>query len=96
MKAIPTIEGHRHIWRLRDLSWLSGPQVPRIFGPYEPICRDYTTEEFKSDIASSHVVQSVYVQTNWRAGQSLDKARWVQSAADTAGSKYAYKENNVS
>jgi predicted TIM-barrel fold metal-dependent hydrolase len=71
------------------LSWLSGPQVPRIFGPYEPIRRDYTTEEFKSDIASSHVVQSVYVQTNWPAGQSLDEARRVQSVADTAGWPHA-------
>ena len=61
------------------LSWLSGPQVPRIFGPYEPIRRDYTTEEFKSDIASSHVVQSVYVQTNWPAGQSLADRRLYDS-----------------
>jgi len=46
MKAIPTIDGHHHIWRLRDLAWLSGPQVPRIFGPYQPICRYYTIDEF--------------------------------------------------
>ena len=35
MQNIPTIDGHHHIWRLKDLTWLSGPQVPRIFGPYE-------------------------------------------------------------
>ncbi len=89
MKAIPTIDGHHHIWRLRDLTWLSGPQVPRIFGPYGPICRDYTIEEFRSDVASSHIVQSVYVQTNWPAGQSLDEARWVQSVADATGWPHA-------
>jgi predicted TIM-barrel fold metal-dependent hydrolase len=85
MKAIPTVDGHHHIWRLRDLTWLSGPPVPRIFGPYEAIRRDYTIDEFRSDISNSNVVRSVYVQTNWPAGQSLDEAKWVQSVADATG-----------
>jgi hypothetical protein len=51
LKNIPTIDGHHHIWRLKDLTWLSGPQVPRIFGPYEAICRDYPIEEFRADTA---------------------------------------------
>jgi predicted TIM-barrel fold metal-dependent hydrolase len=89
MKAIPTVDGHHHIWRLRDLTWLSGPPVPRIFGPYEAIRRDYTIDEFRSDIAESDVVRSVYVQTNWPAGQSLDEAKWVQSVADATGWPHA-------
>jgi predicted TIM-barrel fold metal-dependent hydrolase len=32
LKVIPTIDAQHHIWRLKDLAWLSGPQVPRIFG----------------------------------------------------------------
>ena len=40
MERIPTIDAHHHIWRLKDLTWLSGPQVPRIFGPYEAIRRE--------------------------------------------------------
>jgi predicted TIM-barrel fold metal-dependent hydrolase len=89
MKPIPTIDGHHHIWRLKDLSWLSGPPVPRIFGPYEPICRDYTIDEYRADIAECNVVKSVYVQTNWPAGQSLDEARWLQSIADATGWPHA-------
>jgi predicted TIM-barrel fold metal-dependent hydrolase len=85
MKSIPTIDGHHHIWRLKDLTWLSGPQVPRIFGPYEPICRDYPIEEFRSDTAGCDVVKSIYVQTNWPAGQSHDEALWVQSVSDATG-----------
>ncbi|MDB5580593.1 MAG: putative metal-dependent hydrolase, TIM-barrel fold, partial [Bradyrhizobium sp.] len=76
-------------WRLKDLGWLSGPQVPRIFGAYQPICRDYPIEEFRSDIAACDVVKSVYVQTNWPAGRSLDEARWVQSVADATGWPHA-------
>jgi predicted TIM-barrel fold metal-dependent hydrolase len=89
MKSIPTIDAHHHIWRLNDLPWLSGPQVPRIFGPYKPICRDYTIDEFRSDIAGSDVVKSIYIQTNWLAGQSYDEARWVQSVSDATGWPHA-------
>ena len=89
MKAIPTIDAHHHIWRLKDLTWLSGPQVPRIFGPYAPICRDYPIEEFRADIEGCDVVKSVYVQTNWPAGQSLDEAKWVQSVSDATGWPHA-------
>ena len=89
MKLIPTIDGHHHIWRLKDLTWLSGPQVPRIFGPYEPICRDYTIEEFRGDTAGCDVVKSIYVQTNWPAGQSFDEALWVQSVSDATGWPHA-------
>ena len=59
------VDGHHHIWRQADLPWLQGPMVPRIFGPYEPIRRDYPIEEFLADIAGSGVEKSVYVQTNW-------------------------------
>ena len=89
MKPVPTIDAHHHIWRLNDLPWLSGPQVPRIFGPYAPICRDYPIEEFRSDMAGCDIVKSVYVQTNWPAGKSYDEARWVQSVADATGWPHA-------
>ena len=62
---IPIVDAHHHIWRQADLPWLQGPMVPRIFGPYEPIRRDYPIEEFLADIAGSGIEKSVYVQTNW-------------------------------
>jgi predicted TIM-barrel fold metal-dependent hydrolase len=89
MKAIATIDAHHHIWRLNDLTWLSGPQVPRIFGPYQAIRRDYSIEEYCADIDGCDVVKSVYVQTNWPAGQSLAEAQWVQSVSDATGWPHA-------
>jgi predicted TIM-barrel fold metal-dependent hydrolase len=89
MKSIPTIDAHHHIWRLNDLPWLSGPQVPRIFGPYKPICRDYGIEEFRCDIAGCNIAKSIYIQTNWPAGRSYDEARWVQSISDATGWPHA-------
>jgi predicted TIM-barrel fold metal-dependent hydrolase len=89
MKSVSTIDAHHHIWRLNDLPWLSGPQAPRIFGPYKPICRDYSIDEFRSDMAGCDIVKSVYVQTNWTAGKGYDEARWVQSVSDATGWPHA-------
>lgn len=89
MKPVPTIDAHHHIWRLNDLPWLAGPQVPRIFGPYQPICRDYPISEYRRDMAGCDIVKSIYIQTNWPAGKSFDEAQWVQSVADETGWPHA-------
>jgi len=86
---IPIVDGHHHIWRQADLQWLSGPIQPRIFGPYEPIRRDYPIEEYLSDTSGSDVEKSVYVQTNWPREHYEDEARWVQETADANGWPHA-------
>ena len=62
-----------------------GAMQPRIFGPYEPLQRDYPIEEFLGDIAGHGVTRSIYVQTNWRPGEEVNETRWVQSVADQHG-----------
>lgn len=89
VQSIKTIDAHHHIWRLADLTWLNGPEVPRIFGPYGPIRRDYPIEEFRKDLESCDVVKSIYVQTNWPPDGELTEARWVQSVADATGWPHA-------
>lgn len=79
------IDAHHHIWRRRDLPWLEGPMQPRIFGPYEPIRRDYPISEFLADIKGCDVVQSVYVQANWAKTAFEDEVTYVQQAADETG-----------
>ena len=75
------IDSHFHIWRQKDQPWLVGPMVPRIFGPYEPIRRDYPIEEFLADQKGSGVEKAVYVQTNW-AKEDFEKE--VAFLSDTA------------
>jgi predicted TIM-barrel fold metal-dependent hydrolase len=87
--VIPVVDGHHHIWRQADLPWLVGPMQPRIFGPYEPIRRDYPIEEFRADLDGLGVVKSVYVQTNWAPGAYEDEAAWVQRTADRSGWPHA-------
>lgn len=82
---IPIVDSHHHIWRQSDLPWLQGPMVARIFGPYEPIRRDYPIAEYLSDIEASHVVRSVYVQTNWAKNRAIEEAAWVQSVSEQHG-----------
>ncbi|BCH21440.1 amidohydrolase [Mesorhizobium sp. L-8-10] len=79
---ISIIDAHHHVWHRADLPWLQGPMVPRIFGPYEPIRRDYPIEEFLADISGSGVEKSVYVQTNWAKTRAVDEVAWVQGIAD--------------
>jgi predicted TIM-barrel fold metal-dependent hydrolase len=86
---IPIVDAHHHIWRQEDLPWLKGPMVPRIFGPYEPIRRDYPIAEYLADIAGTGVEKSVYVQANWAQKRAEDEVAWVQRAADASGWPHA-------
>jgi len=83
------IDAHHHIWRQADLPWLMGPMQPRIFGPYAPVRRDYTIDEYLGDLARSGVTRSVYVQTNWAKQQFEDEAAWVQRTAHERGWPHA-------
>lgn len=74
------VDAHHHIWRVQDLPWLSGPMIPRIFGPYESLRRrDYLAAEYGEAAAAHGFTQSVYVQANWPLDRSLDEVRWVHA-----------------
>jgi predicted TIM-barrel fold metal-dependent hydrolase len=89
MPTLDIVDAHHHIWRQADQPWLNGPVVPRIFGPYEAIRRDYPIGEYLDDIKNTGVVASVYVQTNWEASRSIEEVAWVQSIADQHGFPHA-------
>lgn len=85
----PIIDSHFHIWRQADQPWLVGPMVPRIFGPYEPIRRDYPIEEFLADQEGSGVRKGVYVQTNWAKEDFEKEVAFVTAVADRSGWPHA-------
>ena len=85
----PVVDAHHHIWRQADQPWLNGPTVPRIFGTYDSIKRDYPAEEFIADLEGTGVVKSVYVQTNWAPARAIEEVEWVQSEADRTGWPHA-------
>lgn len=79
------IDAHFHIWRQADLPWLSGPMQPRIFGPYEPIRRDYPIAEYMADATSAGMTGAVYVQANWPVDRYVEEAAFVAEASDQSG-----------
>ena len=83
------VDAHHHIWRQKDVPWLQGPMVPRIFGRYEPIRRDYPISEFLADLAGTGVERSVYVQVNWAKAAEVDEVAWVHSVAEAHGWPHA-------
>jgi L-fuconolactonase len=83
------IDSHFHIWRQKDQPWLVGPMVPRIFGPYEPIRRDYPIEEFLADQKGSGVEKAVYVQTNWAKEDFEKEVAFLTDTAKASGWPHA-------
>ncbi|MEV5503392.1 amidohydrolase family protein [Nonomuraea fuscirosea] len=79
------VDAHHHIWRAADLPWLQGEMVPRIFGPYEPIRRDYPIAEYLAEAAPCGITSSVYVQTNWPLGRALDEVAWLRDVHAETG-----------
>jgi predicted TIM-barrel fold metal-dependent hydrolase len=83
------VDSHHHIWRMADLPWLQGPMVPRIFGPYEAVRRDYLVDEYVRDVTAEGVDAAVYVQPNWALDRVVDEVRWVQGVHDATGWPHA-------
>jgi predicted TIM-barrel fold metal-dependent hydrolase len=89
MPRLDLVDAHHHIWRQADQPWLNGPMVPRIFGAYEAIRRDYPITEYLADIKDNGVVASVYVQTNWDPARCIEEVAWIESIADAHGFPHA-------
>jgi len=81
----PAVDTHHHIWRRRDVGWLADPPVPRMFGDYFGIRRDYSVEEWMNDIVPEGFTKSVHITAMWGPGKELEETRWLQSIADNHG-----------
>ncbi len=81
----PVIDTHHHIWLRKDVGWLADPPIPRMFGDYFGIRRDYPVEEWINDIVPQGVTKSVHVTAMWGPGRALDETRWLQAVADKHG-----------
>jgi predicted TIM-barrel fold metal-dependent hydrolase len=81
----PVIDTHHHIWLRKNVGWLSDPPIPRMFGDYFGLRRDYPVEEWINDIVPQGVTKSVHVTAMWGPGRALDETRWLQAVADQHG-----------
>src|SRR5262249_50925658 len=83
--AVSYVDAHHHIWRMQDLPWLSGPMIPRIFGPYDSLRGDYDAAAYGAEVAKHGFNQSVYVQANWPLDKSVEEVEWVHSQHEEHG-----------
>jgi len=81
----PAIDTHHHIWLRKDVAWLADPPIPRMFGDYFGIRRDYPVEEFMQDVNPSGITKSVHVTAMWAPGRAIDESKWLQAVADKHG-----------
>ncbi len=81
----PIIDTHHHIWLRKDVAWLADPPIPRMFGDYFGIRRDYPVEEFIQDVSSVRVTKSVHATAMWGSTRALDESKWLQATADKLG-----------
>src|SRR6185369_15123124 len=81
----PVIDTHHHIWLRKGVSWLADPPIPRMFGDYFGIRRDYPVEEWANDIVPAGVTKSVHETAMWGPGRALDESKWLQATADKHG-----------
>jgi predicted TIM-barrel fold metal-dependent hydrolase len=81
----PVIDTHHHIWLRKDVAWLADPPIPRMFGDYFGLRRDYPVDEWMDDIVPQGVTKSVHVTAMWGPGKTLDESRWLQTVADKHG-----------
>ena len=81
----PAIDTHHHIWLRKDVGWLADPPIPRMFGDYFGLRRDYPVEEWMNDIVPEGFTKSVHVTAMWGPGKELEETRWLQATADKHG-----------
>jgi len=59
--------------------------VPRIFGPYEPLRRDYPIEDYLADAVPAGIDAAVYVQPNWPLERAVEEVVWIAGVQAAAG-----------
>ena len=84
----PVIDTHHHIWLRKDVAWLADPPIPRMFGDYFGIRRDYPVEEFIQDVKPQGVTKSVHVTAMWGPGS---RARRVQDGCNRSPTNTAFR-----
>src|SRR3569833_4072588 len=89
----PMIDTHHLIWLRKDVAWLADPPIPRMFGDYFGIRRDYLVEEWMADIVPQGAVKSVHVTAMWGPGKALDETKWLQAVADKHGYPHGIDAN---
>ena len=88
MTELPIVDAHQHFWDLERnyLPWLCDPQpIAFRYGNYDALRRSYLPEDYLRDAAGHHVVQTVYVETEWDPADPVGETRWLAEVIAASG-----------
>ncbi|MDQ3202468.1 MAG: amidohydrolase family protein [Pseudomonadota bacterium] len=80
----PIIDAHHHVWdpAINLHPWLA-PEAATGFryGDYSAIKKRYLPEDYLADTGAHHVVQTVYVESQWNPQDPIGETRFVEQLA---------------
>ena len=82
------VDAHHHFWEpaVNPHPWLApDAQIPFRYGDYSAIKRRYLPEEYRQDCAGHHIVQTVYVETEWDPNDPIGETAYANGLADRHG-----------
>jgi predicted TIM-barrel fold metal-dependent hydrolase len=84
----PIVDAHHHFWDPHSNyhPWLAPEaNIPFRYGDYSAIKRRYLPPEYFADAGEHHVVQTVYVETEWDPNDPTGESRFVEQLAARYG-----------
>lgn len=85
LAALAKIDAHMHIWKVAggNNPWLTeSGKIAFRYGDYHSIRRDYLVKDYRRDFARHNITGSVFVETEWRKGESESEIRFVHDRND--------------
>jgi hypothetical protein len=91
------VDTHHHLWDLCShyYPWLTDKILPKLYGDYAPIRRDYLIGDFLADIGSLPVVKSVHVNAGFDPRKPVRETEWLQAIADDAATSRGFPHGIV-
>lgn len=86
---VDAVDAHHHLWDLgiSHYDWLHPNPAGDPFPDFEKICRDYTIDDYRSDIEGQGILKSVHLQAEHDADHPVRETAWLQKIADDPLSK---------
>jgi predicted TIM-barrel fold metal-dependent hydrolase len=84
----PIVDAHQHFWdpSINHHPWLKPEAaIPFRYGDYSAIKRRYLPEDYRRDVGSHDVCESVYVETEWDPATPIEETRYASSLAARDG-----------
>jgi predicted TIM-barrel fold metal-dependent hydrolase len=82
------VDPHIHLWDLKThhYPWLANPGVSFV-GDARDLKHDYLVADLHADAKEIDVLKVVHVEANHDPADPVEETRWLQSIADSAGSR---------